>query len=213
VLAAWKIFHARHPDSLLVAGWFNAWPRTMQTMSLSPHLEMTALERYEELPRLFVRNGVDPDSIILLPPMPNWAYAGVYHQCDAGIFPTRGEPATNLPMMELMACGRPVIASMCGGQVDVLRPGANCRGLTSFTREPAGHVRPPAEDLGQWWTPSVDELIAEMEWCYANRDAAAALGGQAGRDLHASFTWRHAAARFVALVSELSPTSLAAASA
>ncbi|MHC5024519.1 MAG: glycosyltransferase family 4 protein [Planctomycetota bacterium] len=211
VLAAWKVFHERHPDSLLVAGWYNAWPRTMQTMSLSSHVQMTALERYEDLPGLLALNGIDPASVILLPPMPNWAYASVYHQCNAGVFPTRGEPATNLPMMELMACGRPVVASMCGGQTDVLRPEHNCRALTSFTREPAGHARPPAEDLGRWWTPSVEELIAEMEWCYENRDAATALGQQAAADLHAGFTWRHAAERFVGLIKDVAPTPLAAA--
>lgn len=199
VLAAWRIFHGRHPDALLVTGWFNAWPRTMSSMALSSHIEMTPLGGHDDLPKLAAINGIAPESVIWLDPMPNWVYPEVYRQCDCGLFPTRAEPATNLPMMEMMACGRPVIASYCAGQVDVLDPGVNCRALTDLGREPAGYARPQEEDLGEWWSPSVEELVAQMEWCYENRDEAAGLGAAGAELMHERFTWRETAGRFVEL--------------
>src|SRR5262249_20952404 len=38
VIAAYKIFQDRHPDAMLVAAWFNAWPETMDLMRESRHI-------------------------------------------------------------------------------------------------------------------------------------------------------------------------------
>ena len=199
VLAAWKVFHARHPDALLVAGWYNAWPQSMATLARTALINVPTLSSHDDLPALLHVNGIDPESVILQGPLPNWAYASVYHQCDCGLFPTRAEPATNMPMAEMMACGRPVIGSFCAGQVDLLDPGVNARGLTELGREPVPYHTEDGDDLGRWWTPSVEEVLAELEWCYAHRDAAATLGAAAAADLHGRLTWAHVADRFVAL--------------
>lgn len=122
-------------------------------------------------------------------------------QC--GLFPTRGEPATNMPMVEMMACGKPVIASYCGGQTDVLRPDDNCRALTDLDREPASHDRSMKEDLGQWWSPCVEELVAQMEWCFENREEADQIGPRAALDLRSHMTWKHTARQFVQLAEKV----------
>ena len=203
VLAAWKIFHPRHPDSLLVTGWYNAWPHFMKSMSLTSHIELTMIEHFEDLPSLLPLNDIDPESVIFLQPLPNWTYAQIYHQCDCGLFPTRGEPATNMPMVEMMACGKPVIASYCGGQADVLQPDDNCRALTDLGREPASHERPMKEDLGQWWSPCVEELVAQMEWCFEHREEAGLIGRRAASDVRSHMTWKHTARHFVQLAEKV----------
>src|SRR5690606_31930247 len=38
VVAAFKKFHARHPDALLVAAWHNPWPQAARSIGMSAHV-------------------------------------------------------------------------------------------------------------------------------------------------------------------------------
>src|SRR5690606_7457444 len=38
VVAAFKKFHARHPDALLVTAWHNPWPQAARSLGMSPHV-------------------------------------------------------------------------------------------------------------------------------------------------------------------------------
>ena len=89
----------------------------------------------------------------------------LYNDAHCFVSPTRAE-SYNLPCMEAMACGLPVITSGFGGQTD-------------FVNEENGWIIPgklteQEHDLQyegiKWLTPDVTELRRVMRWVYDNQD-------------------------------------------
>lgn len=118
--------------------------------------------------------------------------AEIMHRADAGIFPNRGE-GWNLELLELMACGKPVIAT-------------NYSGHTEFCTEDNCHlVEPAGLELaydGKWfygqgsWArlddKQIDEFAERMRFVFENWQF-----NQAGVDTANSFTWKNSAKRLL----------------
>jgi glycosyltransferase involved in cell wall biosynthesis len=197
-LRAFRRFSERHPDAFLVAAWHNVFPASVATMIASPYYPFTmrAGEPFSDALRRWVINaGLDPKHFELLPQLPNDELATVYGNSDVGLFPNRCEGATNLVLMEYMACGRPAIATDFSGHRDVLTD-HNSLPLRAWR---VARSRYRGEVIAHWCEPNIDEILERLESAYSSRDQLVELGAQAAADL-SRWTWDRAALQFLSLL-------------
>lgn len=196
VLRAFKSLQGKYPDMDLVTAWFNHWPQLMAQMAHAPGM------RYEQVPgswteqmeHVYRINGVDPRRVITVPMASQSQMAEVYRESDVGVFPNRCEGGTNLVLMEFMASGRPVIVADGTGHRDVVN---EANSLLLRQLRPLNIVGSNQELVASWVEPSLDEIIAQIEFAYHHREKAAALGQQAAADMQ-GWTWERAAKTIVA---------------
>jgi glycosyltransferase involved in cell wall biosynthesis len=91
--------------------------------------------------------------------------------------------------MEYMACAKPVIGAYSTGQKDVLSAD---NALLLEELHPYEIKGPDGSLVATWTEPSLDELIAQIEFAYHNREKIGELGRRAGEDLK-QLTWTHSA--------------------
>ena len=103
VVAAFKVFAAKHPEAMLVTAWHSPWPELARGMNL------------DLAP--FAQRVID------VGPLPNGVMAPIYRECDVALFTNRAEGGTNLVAMECLACGIPTLLSDNTGHRDLLRMG------------------------------------------------------------------------------------------
>lgn len=195
VLTAFRLFHERHPDAILVTAWQNAWPHTSADIAESP-LTPTAPKINHATMRLGISDwahahGVPERAFIDLGFLTRAQIAPVLAECHAAIFPNRCEGATNLVAMEAMACGVPVILSANTGHNDLIRDG-NCLALTEQTP-----VANPKGNRRGWCHSSVDEALAHLETLYSDRQAARSMAEKAKNFIRGERTWRAFAESFI----------------
>ena len=197
VMRAVKILQDRYPDILLVASWYNHWPQTMNTMAVSPYIKYPkAAGAFEEtMQRTIAVNGLDPQRMVLLPPLPNLRMPEVYRDSDIGLLPNRCEGGTNLVLMEYMACGRPVVASNLTGHQDVVDSRYAClvhaKSLLSIQQN--------KRVIARWEDPDLDEVVAHLDWAYHHRDDLRSMGQLAATAM-SSFTWQQTAQGFLDII-------------
>ena len=73
------------------------------------------------LQQLAVDLGI-ADRVRWLGQLPRSSMAGVYRDCDAFVLPSRAE-TFGVAFIEALACGKPLIATRCGGPEDIVRAG------------------------------------------------------------------------------------------
>lgn len=196
VLAAFRAFHARHPEALLVTAWHNLWPATARGIAESPLVD--GPPEVGEGGRLRIAawaaaNGVPEDAFIDLGFLGRREIAAVLADCHAAVFPNRCEGATNLVAMEAIACGVPVVLSANTGHRDIIRPGA---ALALTRQEP---LPDPQGARTGWTDSSVEELVEHLEALYTDRAAARAIGARGCAFIAGERTWAAFAAGFVDL--------------
>jgi glycosyltransferase involved in cell wall biosynthesis len=122
-LAAFRAFHRRHPEALLLTAWHSPWSDLMNDAVAHPGLipPRATAEGVPDVVGWAVANGVPPDAVIAIGPTPNIAMPHVIREADVALFPNRAEGGTNLVAMECMACGIPTILSANTGHLDLLR--------------------------------------------------------------------------------------------
>ena len=186
-IAAFKRFHARHPDALLITAWNSPWPQIAESVAMSDHVKgAPAIGAAGELevPQWLVANGIPEEAFVSLRTLPNVVVPDLLKEIDLAVFPNRCEGGTNLAAMECMAMGVPVVLSRNTGHRDLIRDG-NC--YTLDQQKSVGTIvnRP---ELADWGESSVDELVERMEQAYSNRADATARGA-AGRAFMQSWDW------------------------
>lgn len=198
VLRAFKAMQDKYDDVLLVNNWHNRWDNSVMTMQMSPHItfNMPKGDYFRAIKKLLTANGIDPEKVVTLPPIPHAKMAEIYRDTDCGLFPNRCEGGTNLVLMEYMACGKPAIASFSTGHMDVINE-ENSIPLRSMGKlriqDGTGKV------LEEWDDPNLDEVIAKLEWTYHNRTAIKDIGRKAGESMQ-HLTWERAARAFLELI-------------
>jgi len=203
VVAAFKQFHARHPDALLVTAWHNPWPEAAAGLSVSPHVAgppgLTP-DGGLDVPGWLHANGLPEDAVHELPLLPNEATPAVLQEMDLAVFPSRCEGGTNLVAMEAMACGVPTVLSRNTGHIDLIRPD-NCFSLDF--QIPMGEItqRP---DLDGWGESSIDELMRKMDEAYSDR-AEARRRGAAGAAFMRGWGWPAQVDGLLAALKEFCP--------
>ena len=122
--------------------------------------------------------------------MPN-----LYNMGDVFVSPTMGE-AFNLPCLEAMACGLPVITTNFGGQTD-------------FVNDKNGwlidyNLIPVTWDLqyegNSWAVPDMLQLKKTMRWCVNNQEKVKAKGVKA-RAMAETMSWDSSASKLLHLIS------------
>ena len=193
VIFAFREFARRHPDAVLVAAWNSPWPE----FSVGYQANLQAPLRRDDTGKLEMRrwvteNGIHPSQFINLPMIPNSLLPMVLRQMDCALQVSRCEPCTNLPAMEAMACGVPVILAHNTGMRDLIDTD-NCLALRSQHRVNA--IEP---DLGTegWGESDVEEIVAALERLYTDTQLRKRIGARGAEwILERGRTWRdHAAA-------------------
>lgn len=191
VLLAFREFSARHDDAQLVTAWHSPWPRLSAGFQgrLSAPLGLDQRGMID-VRRWAAENGIAPDKVLDIGPVPNPVMPMVLREMDCALLPSRAEACTNLPAKEAMACGVPVILAENTGVRDLVGSD-NCVPLRNQT---------PITDLADsgtlgWGESSVDEIVAALELLYTDTQRRRAIGA-AGADwiLREQRTWQaHAA--------------------
>jgi glycosyltransferase involved in cell wall biosynthesis len=183
-LAAFKIFHQKHPDSVLMTAWHNPWPAISQDLALSSHGFGTPNieNNHIDIAEWCSRSGLPESAFIHIDRTPNEQMPLIYAQADVALFPNRAEGGTNLVAMEVMAAGVPCILSANTGHIDLIAKD-NCYHLTEQT----GFTNASHQGWGQ---SSVDEIVSKLELAYQNRDELAQIGKR-GQSFIEQFTWEN----------------------
>lgn len=198
VLAAFRIFAARHPETLLVTAWHCPWRELARSLDVSG---LVSPVRFDPGGRVdvaswAVENGIDPTQILDLGPVANHQMPAILREMDVAIFPNRCEGGTNLVAMECMACGLPVVLSRNTGHLDLI-DGDNCFVLEHQT--PVGGHGAGLGDVAGWGESSVEELSETLERVFADRTSARHRGRRAS-DSMTRLTWTHTAERLKGLI-------------
>lgn len=186
VVAAFRAFHQRHADALLVTAWHNHWPATMAGIESAGHVQgMPSVVRGQlDVTRWLVANGIPAAAVHDLGVQPQGAIAALLYECDVAVFPNRAEGGTNLVAMEAMAAGVPAIVAANTGQRDLLSEGGAIPLARQSAVRPAGGFRGTAD----WGESDVEEIVEALERSYVGRDALR-VRGLAGAAHVGSWTW------------------------
>jgi glycosyltransferase involved in cell wall biosynthesis len=195
VLEGFRRFHARHPDSVLVAAWHNPWPGTAMSMAesrlakVAPTLDGHRLA----ITAWAVANGLPEEAFVDLGFMMRPQMTEALAEVDAAVFPNRCEGATNLVAMECMGGGIPCLIAANSGQRDLMIQDGVCIPLTRQTP-----LDDPHGARTGWCDSDPDEIAEGLERLYSDRAAAKAMGETARAFILGERTWRHFAEHFVA---------------
>lgn len=201
VVAAFRRFHMRHSEALLVAAWHNEWPESMDGIDRMGHVmgRPTVENGRLRLGEWLVYNGLLPGSFVEIGPLPNYAMAPLLRDADLALFPNRCEGGTNLVAMEAMATGVPCILSANSGHLDLIHA-EHCYPLLRQKSVVGCSLYNGYEG---WGESDVDEMVELMELAYRQREAARAKGLKAAEWMQREWTWSRQVERLTAEVVEV----------
>src|SRR5262249_51523361 len=142
VLSAFKAFHQRHSDALLVTMWHNFWPDTAKELAHSayacgvPESEIDANRLKPTITRRSIAKwvrafGIPAEAHEELGVIDRMSLAELFASVDAGLFPNRCEAGTNMVAMEALSSGVPCILSNNSGHRDLIDYPIPCFALES----------------------------------------------------------------------------------
>jgi glycosyltransferase involved in cell wall biosynthesis len=196
VLAAFKAFHARHPDAVLAVCWSNPFPKAVASIAAGPHgvgAPKVAANGAIDIEGWLFANGLPAMAVVNLGFVANALMPGVFREVDLAVFPNRCEGGTNLVAMEAMATGVPVVLSANTGHRDVIHDGA----CWALSRQPAPGHAPEGVGTDGWGESDVEELLDAMETAYRDR-AEARRRGLAGAEAMRRLSWKTQTAAILA---------------
>lgn len=121
------------------------------------------------------------------------AMAGLYTACHAFVSATKGE-GWGLPLTEAMACGLPVIAPWHSAPTEYLTADNSYPvDVTALEDAWCPVFFPRRGEHGRWAVVDVHRLAAQLRDVYEHQTEARAKGLRAAEEMHAHWTWNHAA--------------------
>lgn len=201
VLAAFRAFHRRHPEAVLLTAWFSPWSDLMHDAVAHAGVVPPGATRdgAPDIVGWAVANGIPPEAIVAVGPTPNIAMPHVIREADVALFPNRAEGGTNLVAMECLACAIPTILSANTGHLDLLRAPDIALALRR-----QGPVRRAGIDTTDWGESDVEEAVEALETVWRDREAANAMGARAARVM-AGMDWRQQTALLLRAIEPLLP--------
>jgi glycosyltransferase involved in cell wall biosynthesis len=185
VVKAFRAFHQRHPESLLLTAWstFWHWRDVFMAAGTDTMPACQGAGGQVDIAGWAIANGVPAEALIALGKVPNIAMPHVLREADVALFPSRCEGGTNLAAMECMACGIPTILSANTGHLDLLR-----RDGVAYRLERQGSASCDGYETQDWGESDVEEIVEKLEAVWRDREAARAVGRR-GAEFIAPMTW------------------------
>jgi glycosyltransferase involved in cell wall biosynthesis len=182
VLAAFREFYKKHPDSMLVTAWNNPWPQISQNLAQSPHGfgAPNIVENKIDIAEWCKRTGLPDEAFQHIGFISNKQMPSIYSMADVALFPNRAEGGTNLVAMEVMASGIPCILSANTGHLDLITRD-NAYSLVNQRR----YTNPQFSD---WGESSVEEILEKLEFAYTNKVESQKIGINGKRFIN-QFSW------------------------
>ena len=200
VLRAFREFSKRHRDAVLVTAWHSPWPHISKGFKGTLEAPLELDDRgLLNIKKWTSDNGIDPSRVIEIFSTPNALMPTILREMHVALQPSRAEPCTNLPVMEAMGCGVPVIVGDNTGMKDLIT-GDNCVPLLEQREVP---------DQGDdyltagWGESNVDEIVEALERVYSDPQRRETLGANASRWIREHRTWHQHAAELKDLVLSL----------
>jgi tetratricopeptide (TPR) repeat protein/glycosyltransferase involved in cell wall biosynthesis len=171
VVAAFREFHRRHPESRLMIAWHNHWPQTMNEIVTAGHVRGIPVIQQTgqaDMTGWLAANGIPSDAVIDLGLRGNADMGALLAEADVALFTNRAEGGTNLVAMECLASGLPSILSANTGHLDLIDD-ARCYPLRAQSA-----ARPTASFTGVdgWGESSIEEVVEALERVYADAGEA-----------------------------------------
>jgi glycosyltransferase involved in cell wall biosynthesis len=119
----------------------------------------------------------------------NAKLASLYRGCDAFVLPYRAE-GFGMPLLEAMACGKPVITTARGPSQDFCSEQSAY--FVSAREEIVPDEPPPLGELTgpfTWFEPDFAELLRTLRHVYDHRKEAAQRGLLAAKHIRQHFAW------------------------
>lgn len=168
VVTAFKRFHEKHSEALLVTCWQNLLIPDASAFKLAGYSDIMperAADFGLKITPWLLAQGLPQDSFIDLPFTHNLLMPTVLHECDVAIFPNRCEGGTNLVAMESMACGIPTYVSYNTGQKDLV----DLIGCGAFMTQRNVKPSPSMSTTQDWGESDVDEVVEKLEYVYTHQ--------------------------------------------
>lgn len=185
VLAAFRQFHSRHPDSLLVTAWQNNWIDSALSIMESSHITAPPVVDNNgqiKMSEWVSANGVPSNAFVDLGWVSNARMPAILNEVDVAVFPSRCEGGTNLAAMEAMACGVACIMSANTGHLDIINENSNCYPLMHQQLTEQG-------SRAEWRESDVDEIVENLEVAYQQREDRIRRGLRATETM-AGLSWK-----------------------
>lgn len=202
VIAAFRQFHGKHPEALLIFAWGNQWPAIMPTVARSTFVEGApdiGAGGVISVGPWLEANGLPGISFVDLGMPANRTMPAILASADVALFPNRCEPGTNLVAMEAMAAGVPSILAANTGQLDI----ADAAHSYPLTRRSPVAPYPPYAGTDGWAEPDVAEAVQMLEAVFADRQEAARRASAGAAAMRDHFSWPGQIAKLVATIDGL----------
>ena len=190
VIRAMAVLMQRHSDVRLVASWWNPWAASADTMASSQLINhiTSGFGHHIDIQKMAYQNGIPPDRVTFLGPTNHSKMPNVLNGCDAAIFVSRCEAGTNLPLMEAMSCGLPVVATTEHGHADVTGHLDEAYRVSSKPLKVSRDTGFGPMEVADWYEPNLEQTIEALEYAYQHpgRDMR-------NREAMEEFTWKHCA--------------------
>ena len=194
VLAAFRAFHQRHCDALLVTLWHNFWPGTAHGLAHSPYgcgVPESEVDVKRQKPTVtrhaitkWVRAfGIPAEAHQELGIIDREPLAELFASVDVGLFPNRCEAGTNMVAMEALSSGVPCILSNNSGHRDLIEYPIPCFALERSTPcdFPDANIMCGESDI--------EEIVEQLESIYQNREQARTTGLLAHEAMKDRWSW------------------------
>jgi glycosyltransferase involved in cell wall biosynthesis len=183
-LMAFKRFSQRHPDARLITLWNSPYSDLGNGYKGIADEPMWLNEQgHLDVKRWAKDNGIDPEKVMDLKPLPNWMLPPILRDMDVMLAPTRVESCTSLPVKEAMACGVPVMYARHSGMLDLPQD----LGFPLLHNKPiqasSEYFFPQAD--WEWYEPDLEEIDSRLEEVYQYRERLEADS----RWIHENRTW------------------------
>jgi glycosyltransferase involved in cell wall biosynthesis len=173
-------------DALLVTQWHNQWPATMEGIWARGYVRGIPSQTIygSDMEGWTSANGLPEGSHLDIGWCSNADAANAIRECDAAVFPSRAEGATNMVLTECMGLGLPCVVAQNTGQADVPK-------ALVYPLERQGEVKGPCRlyrGFAGWGESDPDEIVEHLK-TIRNDPATATMRGQFAAGAISHWTW------------------------